>query len=251
MLKIDLENRVALVTGGSSGIGRATAIAFAQAGAKVVVAARRTSEGEETVNLAKNAGSEALFVQTDVTKATEVENLVNKTVDTYGRLDFAFNNAGFGKLIPLTERSEQEWDSELDVNLKAVWLCLKYQIPAILKTGSGAIVNMASIGGSIVGVPELNSYNAAKSGVVGLTRSVSLEFAGRNIPINSISPGLIATDILSNVSEEMLQAMIDTIPLKRAGQAEEIATAVVFLCSNLASYITGQNLVVDGGFTVH
>jgi NAD(P)-dependent dehydrogenase (short-subunit alcohol dehydrogenase family) len=251
MLKIDLENRVALVTGGSSGIGRATAIAFAQAGAKVVVAARRTSEGEETVNLAKNAGSEALFVQTDVTKATEVENLVNKTVDTYGRLDFAFNNAGFGKLIPLTERSEQEWDSELDVNLKAVWLCLKYQIPAILKTGSGAIVNMASIGGSIVGVPELNSYNAAKSGVVGLTRSASLEFAGRNIRINSISPGLIATDILSNVSEEMLQAMIDTIPLKRAGQAEEIATAVVFLCSNLASYITGQNLVVDGGFTVH
>ena len=249
-MNLSLNGKVAIVTGGSSGIGRATAIAFAQAGAKVVVAARRIPQGEETVRLAKDAGSDAVFLQTDVTKATEVEALVNKTLDTYGRLDFACNNAGFGKTVSLTQRSEEEWDMETDVNLKSVWLCLKYQIPAILKTGGGAIVNMASMGGGVIGVPGLSSYNAAKGGVVGLTRSAAMEFAGQGIRINAISPGLIATDILSNVEDEVLQQMIETIPLKRAGQAEEIASAVVWLCSQGASYITGQNLVIDGGFTV-
>jgi NAD(P)-dependent dehydrogenase (short-subunit alcohol dehydrogenase family) len=129
------DGKVAIVTGGSSGIGRATAIAFAREGANVVVAARRTQEGEETVRLAKEAGSDALFVQTDVAKAADVEALVNKTLEAYGRLDCAFNNAGFGKLTPLIERSEEDWNSEIDVNLKGVWLCLKYQIPTLLKTG--------------------------------------------------------------------------------------------------------------------
>ena len=249
-MKLSLNEKVAIVTGASSGIGRATAIAFAQSGTKVVVAARRIKEGEETVRLAKDAGSDAIFVQTDVTKATELETLVNKTLDTYGRLDFACNNAGFGKTVPLIERSEEEWDKETDVNLKSVWLCLKYQIPAMLKTGGGAIVNMASMGGGVIGVPGLSSYNAAKGGVVGLTRSAAMEFAEQGIRINAISPGLIATDILSNVTEEVLQQMVESIPLKRAGQAEEIASAVIWLCSEGASYITGQNLVIDGGFTV-
>lgn len=249
-MKLSLNEKVAIVTGGSSGIGRATAIAFAQAGAKVVVAARRISQGEETVRLAKNAGSDAVFVQTDVTKATEVENLVNKTLDTYGRLDFACNNAGSGKSIPLTQRSEEGWDMEIDTNLKSVWLCLKYQIPAMLKTGGGAIVNMASMGGAVIGVPNVSSYNAAKGGVLGLTRSAAMEFAGQGIRINAISPGVIATDILSTFAEEVIQKMIDSIPLKRAGESEEIASAVVWLCSQGASYITGQNLVIDGGFTV-
>ncbi|VEP17595.1 3-oxoacyl-(acyl-carrier-protein) reductase FabG [Hyella patelloides LEGE 07179] len=249
-MKLLLDEKVAIVTGASSGIGRATAIAFAQAGAKVVVAARRIQEGEETVRLAKDAGNDALFVQTDVTKATDIENLVNKTLDTYGRLDFACNNAGSGKSVPLTQRSEEGWDMEIDVNLKSVWLCLKYQIPAMLKTGGGAIVNMASMGGAVVGVPGLSSYNAAKGGVLGLTRSAAMEFAGQGIRINAISPGLIATDILSNVEEEVLQKMIETIPLKRAGEAKEIASAVIWLCSEGASYITGQNIVIDGGFTV-
>ncbi|MDZ8187906.1 MAG: SDR family oxidoreductase [Nostoc sp. ChiSLP02] len=245
-----VSEKVAIVTGGSSGIGRATAVAFAQAGAKVVVAARRVQEGEETVRLAKDAGSEAIFVQTDVTKAVDVQALVNKTLDTFGRLDCACNNAGFGKSVPLTERSEEEWDAETDVNLKAVWLCMKYQIPAMLKTGSGAIVNMASIGGAVIGTSSFSAYQAAKAGVIGLTRSAAMEYAQQGIRINAISPGLIATEILSNVPENMLQQMTDTIPLKRIGRAEEIANAVVWLCSDAASYITGHNLVIDGGFTV-
>jgi NAD(P)-dependent dehydrogenase (short-subunit alcohol dehydrogenase family) len=248
-MELGLNGKVAIVTGGSSGIGRATAVAFAQAGAKVVVAARRAQEGEETTHLVQKGGAEALFVQTDVTKVADVEALVNTTIKTFGRLDCACNNAGFGKTVPLTERSEEEWNAETDVNLKAVWLCLKYQIPALLKTGAGAIVNMASMGGGVIGVPGLSSYNAAKAGVIGLTRSAAMECAGQKIRINAISPGLIATDILSNVPPETIQQMIDTIPLKRAGEAEDIATAVVWLCSDAASYITGQNLVIDGGFT--
>ena len=244
-----LEGKVAIVTGGSSGIGRATAVAFAQVGAKVAVAARRTQEGEETVRLVKDAGSEGIFIQTDVTKAADVEALVNKTLETFGQLNCVCNNAGFGKTVPLTNRSEEEWDIETDVNLKAVWLCLKYQIPALLKTGSGAIVNMASMGGAVIGVPGLSSYNAAKAGVIGLTKSAAIEFAGQNIRINAISPGLIATDILSNVEEETIQQMINAIPMKRAGEAEDIANAVVWLCSDASTYITGQNIVIDGGFT--
>lgn len=245
-----LDGKVAIVTGGSSGIGRATAVTFAKEGAKVVIAARRTQESEETVRLVEEAGSEALFVQTDVSSAAQIEALVNKTVEIYGRLDCAFNNAGFGKPIPLTERTEENWDSEIDVNLKGVWLCLKYQIPAMLKTGGGAIVNMASMGGGVLGIPGLTAYSAAKGGVVGLTRSAALEYASQRIRINVVSPGLISTDILANFREEVLQEMTATIPLKRLGEAEEVAEAVVFLCSNAASYITGQNLVIDGGYTV-
>jgi NAD(P)-dependent dehydrogenase (short-subunit alcohol dehydrogenase family) len=244
------DGKVAIVTGGSSGIGRATAIAFAKEGANVVIAARRTQEGEETVRLAKEAGSDALFVQTDVTKAADVEALVNKTLEAYGRLDCAFNNAGFGKSTPLIESSEEDWNSEIDVNLKGVWLCLKYQIPTLIKTGGGAIVNMASMGGGVIGVPNLSAYNAAKGGVVGLTRSAAMEYASQGIRINAVSPGLISTDILANVSQEALQQMTETIPLKRPGRAEEVAEAVIWLCSDGASYITGQNLAIDGGYTV-
>lgn len=249
-MNFGLNGKVALVTGGSSGIGQATAVAFAQAGASVVVAARRTQEGEETVRLVKDAGGEALFVQTDVTKAEDVEALVGKTLEAFGRLDCAFNNAGFGKLIPLTERSEEEWDAETNVNLKGVWLCLKYQIPAILETGTGAIVNMASMGGAVVATSGLSAYQAAKAGVVGLTRSAAIEYAGQGIRINAVSPGVIATDILSNFSEDRLQQVSNAIPLKRLGEAAEVANAVIWLCSDAASYITGHNLVIDGGFTV-
>lgn len=249
-MKLAMTDKVAMVTGGSSGIGQATAIEFAQQGAKVIVAARREAQGIETVEQIEALGGQAKFVKTDVTQTFEIERLVQQTIETYGRLDYACNNAGFGKAIPLLERTETEWDAEIDVNLKAVWLCMKYQIPAMQQTGGGSILNMASMGGGVIGVPELSSYNAAKAGVVGLTRSASLEFAQKNIRINSISPGLIATDILSNVSEETLNAMVASIPMQRAGEAIEIAKAVVWLCSENASYITGQNLVIDGGFTI-
>lgn len=258
-MNFGLNGKVAIVTGGSSGIGRATAVAFAQTGASVVVAARRVQEGEETVRLAKDAGGEALFVQTDVTKAEDVEALVGKTLEAFGRLDCAFNNAGIGKFIPLTERSEEEWDAETNVNLKAVWLCLKYQIPAMLETGTGAIcaersskaiVNMASIGGAVIGTSNFSAYEATKAGVIGLTRSAAIEYAGQGIRINAVSPGVIATEILSIFSEDRLQQVSNAVPLKRIGEAAEVANAVIWLCSDAASYITGHNLVIDGGFTV-
>jgi NAD(P)-dependent dehydrogenase (short-subunit alcohol dehydrogenase family) len=245
-----LDGKVAIVTGGSSGIGRATAIAFAQEGAKAIAVARRIQEGEETVRLAKQAGGEALFVKTDVTKAEEIEALVQTTLDKYGRLDFAFNNAGIGKPTPLTERTEEDWNGEIDVNLKAVWLCLKYQIPPMLKGGAGAIVNMASMGGAVIGAAGFSAYQAAKGGVVGLTRAAAIEYASQGIRVNAVSPGLIATDILSNVSPDDLQQMSADVPMKRLGGAEEVAAAVVWLCSDRASYITGQNIVIDGGYTV-
>lgn len=249
-MEFAMTDKVAIVTGGSSGIGQATALEFAKQGAQVVVAARRESQGIETVEQIEALGGQGKFVKTDVTQALEIERLVQQSLETYGRLDYACNNAGFGKTVPLLERTESEWDAELDVNLKAVWLCMKYQIPAMQQTGGGSILNMASMGGGVIGVPELSSYNAAKAGVVGLTRSAALEFAQKNIRINCISPGLIATDILSNVSQETVDAMVASIPMQRAGEANEIAKAVVWLCSDHASYVTGQNLVIDGGFTV-
>jgi NAD(P)-dependent dehydrogenase (short-subunit alcohol dehydrogenase family) len=243
-----LDGKVAIVTGGSSGIGRATAVAFAKEGAKVVVAARRNSEGEETVRLAKEAGGEALFVQTDVTKAVDIEALVNKTLETYSRLDCAFNNAGSGKANPLTQMSESDWDFDLAVNLKAVWLCMKYEIPAMLRSGAGAIVNMASQG-AIIGVPNFSSYCAAKGGVISLSRTAAIEYAQDKIRVNIVSPGAIKTELLSEIPADQLQEIEAAIPLKRAGQPEEIAAAVAWLCSDSASFVTGQNLAIDGGYT--
>ncbi len=243
-----LDGKVAIVTGGSSGIGRATAVTFAKEGAKVVVAARRNSEGEETVRLAKEAGGEALFVQTDVTKAVDIEALVNKTLETYSRLDCAFNNAGSGKANPLTQMSESDWDFDLAVNLKAVWLCMKYEIPAMLRSGAGAIVNMASQG-AIIGVPNFSSYCAAKGGVISLSRTAAMEYAKDKIRVNIVSPGAIKTELLSEIPADQLQEIEAAIPLKRAGQPEEIAAGVVWLCSDAASFVTGQNLAIDGGYT--
>lgn len=249
-MSFEMQDKVVIVTGGSSGIGRATAIEFAKQGAKVVVAARRTAAGSETIRQIEAIGGDSQFIKTDVTQSQEVENLVKQTVQSYGRLDYACNNAGFGKTIPLMERTEAEWDVEVDVNLKAVWLCMKHQIPAMRQSGGGSILNMASMGGSVIGVPELTSYNAAKAGVIGMTRSAAIEFAKQGIRINAISPGLIATDILANVTADVVEQMVASIPMQRAGTAEEIAKAVVWLCSDSASYITGQNLVIDGGFTI-
>lgn len=245
-----LYGKVALVTGASSGIGRATALAFAQAGAKVVVASRRTTEGEEVVRQIQQAGSEAIFVKTDVSKAAEVEALVDKTVNIYGRLDCAFNNAGIPSAGLLTDTLEEDWDRVIDVNLKGTWLCLKYEIGAMLIQGGGAIVNAASIGG-VVGFAGYASYCASKGGVIALTRSAAMEYAQFGIRINVVSPGAIDTDMLATLPAHQLAQMIAMHPIGRSGKPEEIAEAVVWLCSDAASFVVGHNMMIDGGYTVH
>jgi NAD(P)-dependent dehydrogenase (short-subunit alcohol dehydrogenase family) len=245
------EGKVALVTGGTSGIGRAAALAFAREGARVVVAGRRSEAGEQTVQLIREAGGDALFVRTDVTQAAEVEALVNKTLAAYGRLDYAFNNAGTeGGLGPISELSEEQWDQTLAVNLKGTWLCLKYEIPAILKQG-GAIINNASILGTI-GMPGMTIYAAAKSGIIGMTRAAAIEYAQAGVRINVISPGAIETDMLDRFAggDAAVKAQLGAShPIGRAGRPEEIAAAVIWLASEAASFVTGHNLVVDGGYT--
>ncbi|MBH8563178.1 SDR family oxidoreductase [Nostoc sp. CENA67] len=247
----EFDNKVALVTGGSSGIGRDTALAFAEKGAKVVIASRRVTESKQTVELIQAAGGEAFFVQTDVTKATEVENLINQTVATYGRLDYAFNNAGtegiYGRSI---EQTEETWNHVIDTNLKGVWLSMKYEIPQMLKQGGGAIVNNSSIAG-LIGFPNISIYVASKHGVVGLTKALALEHAKENIRVNAVCPAGIDTDMPTRGFGEQGKASFGAAhPIGRLGQPKEVASAVVWLCSDGASFITGQSLAIDGGFTV-
>lgn len=243
-----LAGKVALVIGGSTGIGRATAVAFGQAGANVVVAGRGKERGKETEALVQQTGAESLFVETDVTNDCSVRLLIEQTIEKFGRIDAAFNNAGIeGKVAPIAETTEVDFDSIINTNLKGVYLGLKYQVSQMLKNGGGTIVNTASIGG-LVGFPNTAIYCASKHAVIGLTKTVALELANSNIRVNAVAPGAVQTGLLNRMSggEEAAQA----IPMKRIGKPEEIANAVVWLCSAEASYLTGHTLVVDGGFTV-
>jgi len=244
--------KVAVVTGGGSGIGRSTALAFSREGAKVVVADVTVEGGEETVSLVKKAGGEAIFVKTDVSKSAEVEALVNKTVATYGRLDCAHNNAGIGgRMVPIVEDTEENWDRVIAINLTGVWYCLKYEIPQMLKQGGGAIVNTASDAG-LVGVRRTATYCASKHGVVGLTKTAALEYAKQNIRVNTVCPGPIDTPLLRGGTDRPLprfaEKMMSAQPGGRLGQPEEIAEAVVWLCSDAASFVTGHAMSVDGGY---
>lgn len=245
-----LIGKVAIVTGGSSGIGKATAIAFAREGAKVVVASRREKEGQETVKQVQSAGSEGFFIKTDVSKETDVSAMVEKTIATYGHLDYAFNNAGIEQIpTPLVEQTEETFDQVMDINVKGVWLCMKHQIPQMLVSGGGAIVNMSSIAG-IIGAPGLPIYVASKHAVLGLTKSVALEYAKEGIRINAVCPGMIETDLLDRAfaNQEVKERLIAMHPIGRVGKPEEIAEAVVWLCSDKASFVTGQSLPLDGGY---
>lgn len=243
--------KVAIVTGGSSGIGKATAIAFAREGAKVVVASRREKEGIETVKQVHSAGSEGLFIKTDVSKETDVSAMVEKTIATYGHLDYAFNNAGIEQIpTPLVEQTEETFDQVMDINVKGVWLCMKHQIPQMLKNGGGAIVNMSSVAG-IVGTPGLPIYIASKHAVLGLTKAVALEYAKEGIRINAVCPGVIETDLFNRAvadNPEVIERLIAMHPIGRVGKPEEIAEAVIWLCSDKASFVTGQSLPLDGGY---
>lgn len=243
------KNKVAIVTGGSSGIGRATALAFAKKGTKVVIA--DWIENEETMDLIENLGGEALFVKCDVSKSADVKALIEKTIATFGRLDFAFNNAGIeGTSAPVQDCSEENWDKTIEVNLKGIWLCMKYQIPIMLEKGKGSIVNCSSVAG-LVGFQGLPAYVASKHGVIGLTKTAALECAKLGIRVNAVCPGVIQTPMIDRLTGKKKEAeaqFTSLEPVGRFGQPEEIACSVMWLCSDEASFVTGVAMPVDGGF---
>lgn len=245
-----LDGKVALVTGGGSGIGQATALIFAREGAKVVVADITVEGGEETVRQIQAAGGDATFVKTDVSKAAEVEALVNKTVETYGQLDCAFNNAGIeGAAKFTTECTEEEFDRTIAVNVTGVWLCMKYEIQHMLSQGGGSIVNTASAAG-LIGLPSASDYVASKHAVVGLTKTAALEYAKSGIRVNAVCPGAIDTPMIARSAQAIPgfdELAVAMEPVGRFGQSSEIGEAVVWLCSDAASFVTGIPMSVDGG----
>jgi NAD(P)-dependent dehydrogenase (short-subunit alcohol dehydrogenase family) len=244
--------KVALVTGGSSGIGRATAIKFGERGAKVVVAARREKECKETVEMISKAGGEAMFVQTDVRIASQVENMVNQTVKKYGRLDIAFNNAGVGGIMArLVRTSEEIFDEVVDANFKGVWLSMKYEIPVMQKQGGGVIINNASIAG-VATAERLSVYSGSKHAVVGISNAAATEYGKDNIRVVTVCPGWIKTRMTEELrAQKNADAMIQSsVPLKRMGEPEEVAEMVIWLASDAASFVTGGAFIVSGGMGV-
>jgi NAD(P)-dependent dehydrogenase (short-subunit alcohol dehydrogenase family) len=250
-MPLPFESKVALVTGGNSGIGRAIALAFAKEGANVVVAARRASEGDETVAMIEELGGQAHFVQADVSKAAEVKAMVAACISEYGGLDYAVNNAGVEgtPMVETIDYEEDVWDQVIDINLKGVWLCMKYEIPEMLSRGGGAIVNMSSVAGLIGGRMGV-AYYASKHGVVGATKAAALEYATRGLRINAVCPAVIETPMVArafSANEEVTERYKAMHPVGRFGQPEEVASATLWLCSEGASFVTGHALPVDGG----
>jgi NAD(P)-dependent dehydrogenase (short-subunit alcohol dehydrogenase family) len=246
-----VQDKVALITGGGSGIGRATCMVFAREGARVVVADYNAEGGERTVRMIKDAGGTAIFHAADVSKPKDVEALVNKTVETYGRLDCAFNNAGIeGEVASTPECTLENWHRVISINLDGVFYCMKYEIAQMIKQGGGSIVNTSSAAG-LIGLPGASAYVAAKHGVAGLTKTAALEFAKSNIRVNAVCPGFIRTPMVERVIDRGTfdeKRMIESEPINRMGRPEEIGEAVVWLCSDAASFVTGVPMPVDGGY---
>ncbi len=246
-----LEGKSALVTGGASGIGRAAAIAFAREGARVAVSDVNSQGGEETVRIIEDSGGEALWAPADVSDSSQVQALVRQTVSAYGRLDCAFNNAGITvtRRTPMVDLTEEEWDRLMGINLKGVWLCLKYEIPEMIRTGGGAIVNTSSTAG-LVGSIGLASYVASKHGVAGLSKAAALEHSRDGVRVNAVCPGPIRTPLTEGVmaaNEGAEERYTSRAPMGRMGTPEEVAEAVIWLCSDAASFVTGHTMTVDGG----
>lgn len=248
----DFTGKVAFITGAGTGIGRSAALAFAQAGASVVAVDVSAENSQETARLVTEQGGKALAVTCDVLQSADIEAALDKTIAEFGRLDYAFNNAGVEQeKTPLADLDEAEWERIIDTDLRGVFLSMKYEIPLLLKQGGGAIVNTSS-GAGVKGIPGQGAYAAAKFGIIGITKSAALDYAPHNIRINAVCPGFIATPMMDRFSggtEEGRQEIIKQEPIGRMGQPEEIAAAVVWLCSDLGSFTVGHALVMDGGQT--
>lgn len=247
----EYENKNIMITGAGSGIGRATALLFANHRSQVIVSDRDEVSGLETVNLIKEKGGKAYFIKCDVSNEKEVQELITKTIKEFGQLDFAFNNAGIeGTPAPTNDCTLENWNQTISVNLTGVWLCMKYELQEMLKLKSGKIVNCSSIAG-LVGFENIPAYIASKHGIIGLTKAAALENAKNGIRINAICPGTIHTPMLSRFTQGNEESMEKDVPMGRIGKPEEIAEAVLWLCSDRASYMTGQAMAVDGGWTCH
>lgn len=247
----NFSDKVAFITGASSGIGKAAALSFAEAGAKTVLCDVDADSGMSLLTKIKEKGGSALFLRCDVAKSDEVKAAVEETVKKFGRLDFAFNNAGIeGHSAPTPDCTEENWDRTINTNLKGVWLCMKYQIPQMLKQGGGSIVNCSSIAG-LVGFPGIPAYTASKHGVIGLTKTAALEYARSNIRVNAICPGVIQTPMIDRFTHgeaQIQKQLVSGEPVGRVGKPEEIAQSAMWLSSDQSSFITGESLVVDGGW---